>query len=275
MTTKPKFADVPFSLAHLSEIDVAPVELLEASRAAGISSIGVRLAPASPGGLAYSLATATEQTAVRQKVEQTGVSVLYIELISLSATTRAVDHLAMMETGAAIGASRICVAGDSADIALMTDKFGVICEAARPFGLAVDLEFMPFRAVTDLAMAAKIVAAADQPNGHILVDALHVYRSHSSLDLLRSLDRKLLGTFQLCDAPAVAPPADQLIGEARTRRLSPGEGGLDLRALIDALPSDIPVGIEVPTAAAYPALSPAQRLTRVVQASRAYLSETP
>lgn len=273
MSTPAKFADAAFSLAHLSEIDAAPLDLLAAASRAGIASIGVRLAPASRGGVAYPLATSAEQAAVRRTIDATGVSVLYIELISLSATTDAAAHRSMFETGAAIGAKRVCVAGDSADIALMTDKFAAVCEAARPFGLEIDLEFMPFRAVADLAMAQKIVAAARQPNGHILIDALHVYRSGSSLAELRAIDRALLGTFQLCDAPAIAPPADQLMAEARTNRLLPGRGGLDLGALIEALPADLPLGLEVPMATLMPSASVADRLTALAAASRAYLSK--
>jgi hypothetical protein len=108
--------------------------------------------------------------------------------------------------------------------------------------------------------------------GHGFVKVLHMFRTSSSLN------RRWLCTLQLCDAPAIGPPPDQLMTEACTRRLARGDGGMKLRALIHALPTDIPVGLEVPTAAEFPSLLPAARLAQVVNgqvvtATRADLSE--
>ena len=57
----------------------------------------------------------------------------------------------MLETGAAIGASRLTVGGDSADFSAVADKLAEMAELALPYGIAVDLEFMPFRPVQSLA----------------------------------------------------------------------------------------------------------------------------
>ena len=51
----------------------------------------------------------------------------------------------------------------------------------------------------------------------------------------------------------------------------PGDGGLDLRALMAALPADLPLGLEVPLAGRFPAMQPSDRLGALVRASRAYL----
>ena len=48
-------SDVPLSLAHLSELDVPPLELVELAARAGFASIGLRTSPASPGGVVYPL----------------------------------------------------------------------------------------------------------------------------------------------------------------------------------------------------------------------------
>ena len=67
---------------------------------------------------------------------------------------------------------------------------------------------------------------------------------------------------QLCDAPAQAP--DDLVAEARTRRLLPGAGELDLAALLDALPAGLAYGVEVPLASQRPDLDPGARLALLV-----------
>ena len=51
---------------------------------------------------------------------------------------------------------------------------------------------------------------------------------------------------QLCDAPSKLPALDELVHEARSDRLYPGEGELWLDEVLDVLPPGIPISIEVP-----------------------------
>jgi sugar phosphate isomerase/epimerase len=264
---------IPLSLAHLSELDVRPSDLIEMAAKAGFASIGLRTSRASPGGVEYPLRTAVEQADMRRRISATGVSVLYIEMISLSETTRASDYRPMLEAGAAIGATRLAVSGESADFSVVSEKLAELCDDASTYGIAVDIEFMPYRAVRSLSDAAEVVRRANRRNAHILVDALHVFRSGSSLEELARLDSTMVGTFQICDAPRQAPTYDELAVEARTRRLLPGQGELALVALIDALPPGIPFGVEVPLASQRPDLHPAARLALLVATTREFLKQ--
>ena len=81
------------------------------------------------------------------------------------------------------------VAGDEPDPARMTANFAALCDAAAPYGLSCDLEPMPWCSVASVRDAARIVAAADRPNGAVLVDALHFFRSASTLDDVKRLER--------------------------------------------------------------------------------------
>jgi sugar phosphate isomerase/epimerase len=261
---------MPLSIAHLSALDTPPLDYIEAAARAGFASIGLRTNPAAPGGIAYPLATATEQAGLRRRIEATAVTVDYIELISLSETTRAADYRPMLEAGAAIGATRLGVGGDSANFAVVAERMAEICDLAREYNIAVDIEFMPFRPVKTFADALQVVRMADRPNAHIMVDALHVFRSNSSLEDIKRADPRHLGTFQICDAPRVAPPADQLVTEARTRRLLPGHGELPLWELIDCMPASIPVGVELPIASQFPELDMPARLALMARATREF-----
>lgn len=261
---------MPLSIAHLSALDTPPLDYIEFAARAGFASIGLRTNPAAPGGIAYPLATAAKQAELRRRIEATGVSVMYIELIGLSETTRAADYRPMLEVGAAIGASRLGVGGDSANFAVVAERMAEICDLAREYNIAVDIEFMPFRPVKTFADAVEVVRMADRPNAHIMVDALHVFRSNSSLDDIRRANPKFLGTFQICDAPRDPPPADQLATEARTRRLLPGHGGLPLWELIDAMPADIPVGVELPIASQFPQLDAQARMQLMARSTREF-----
>ena len=147
------------------------------------------------------------------------------------------------------------VAGDDADEARMTASFAALCEAARPFGLSMDLEFMPQSDVHDAAAALRILRGADQPNAAIIVDALHVSRSRTSVATLRTIPPGWMNYAQICDGPAEIPTdRDGLNFAARQARLLPGDGAIDLVSMFAALPADLPISVEVPNQAQAPAL---------------------
>lgn len=272
-----KYTDAtPLSLAHLSELEVPPLALVDLAARAGFASIGLRTAPAVPGGIAYPLATAGERATLKRRLADTGVTVLYVEMIAITADTAPADHRAMLEIGAEIGATRLAVSGNHIDLGLVADRMAGLCEIARGCGMAVDIEFMPFRPLRSLADALEVVRRTGQPNAHVLVDALHFFRSASDAYTLAHADPRLIGTFQLCDAPLIAPTTDEtLAAEARTQRLLPGAGGLPLRALIASLPEGTPLGLELPIAGQYPNLDPVARATLMVQSTRSWLATQP
>lgn len=262
----------PLSLAHLSELDLTPDVLAEVAARAGFASIGLRTIPAIPGGTAYPLGAAGERAALRRHLRDTGIGILYIEMIALAAGLRPADHRTALEIGAELGASRLAVSGNDADQAMLADQFAALCDIARPLGIAVDLEFMPFRAVATLADALGVVQAADRPNGHVLIDALHVFRSGTPIAEIAATEARWIGTVQLCDAPATPPTGTAALAtEARTARMLPGHGGLGLQDLIAALPDGLPLGLEIPLAGQFPALDPAARTGLMVRTTRDYL----
>jgi sugar phosphate isomerase/epimerase len=256
--------NIPLSLAHLSELDVPPLQLVQLAAKAGFAAVGLRTSPASPGGIVYPLSTAAEQADMRKCLADNGMTIAEVEMVPLTASLNAADYKPMMEIGAAIGATRL-----TDDHAIIADTPAAMAEQAQPFGLAVDLEFMPFRPVKSLSDALDVLKRANHPNTHILIDTLHVFRSKSDIALFKSIDRNKLGPVQLCDGPVKAP--DDLVAEARTRRLLPGAGELDLKTLLDTLPDGLAYGVEVPLASQRPDLDAGQRLAELVTSTRRYL----
>jgi sugar phosphate isomerase/epimerase len=127
------------------------------------------------------------------------------------------------------------------------DAFAGLCRRAAEHGLLVHLEFLPWSNIPDLATAWGVVRDADQPNGGLTVDAWHYFRSGSdSTGLLRTIPGGRILGLQLCDAPAT-PEADFLHATLH-ERLLPGQGELDLAALVadlHATATDAPFGVEV------------------------------
>ncbi|MCB1744658.1 MAG: TIM barrel protein [Gammaproteobacteria bacterium] len=262
--------DTPLSLAHLSEIETPPLALLQAAGQAGFDSVGLRTLPASVNGVAYPLSSEAERQAVRARSAGAGVGVLYVELVSLQSSALDTALGTSLARGAAIGATRLAVAGDEPDTALMARRMAELCDVAALHGMAVDLEFMPYRGIATLHDALEVVSQCGRGNAHVLVDALHFFRSGSDLRELSNCPAEMLGTFQLCDAP-LAAPADR-VAEARLHRLLPGHGELPLAELLDALPAAIPMGVEVPLYTVRRDLDVADRLSLLVQATRSLLA---
>jgi sugar phosphate isomerase/epimerase len=264
-------ATTPLSFAHLGALEVGPPDLIDLAADAGFASTSLRMIQTVPGSPVYPMADRHLRRATAERMRATGVGLLYIEVLSLH---RGLDVAALepiFAAGAELGATRVLAAGDDADFDVVADKLAASCELARGYGLAIDVEFMPFRAVRSLADALDVIARAGAPNAHVLVDVLHFWRSASSLEQLGAMDRRLYGTFQICDAPA-RPPAD-LAHEARHARLLPGHGTLDIAALLRHLPDDVPIGVEVPMGLSHPELDHRQRARRMLDETRRTLAK--
>jgi sugar phosphate isomerase/epimerase len=117
------------------------------------------------------------------------------------------------------------------------------------------------------------VAAAGHPsNAGILVDALHFGRSHTTLDDIRAIPRRLLHYAQICDGEAGTHfSTEQLLHTARCERLLPGEGNIDLRGLFAALPADLPVSVEMINLERERTIDPPQWAAQCLAASRPFL----
>lgn len=116
-------------------------------------------------------------------------------------------------------------------------SYAAFCRTAEHRGLRVELEFVPFWGIRDLATAWEIVRRADRPNGTLMVDTWHLLRaSHepqAALDLLSDIPEEKVTGLQLADA-SLSPQSDTLFGEGRFRRF-PGDGELDLDTVVRLL----------------------------------------
>ena len=124
--------------------------------------------------------------------------------------------------------------------------FAGLCDRASDHGLLVHLEFLPWSRIPDLATAWQVVRAADRPNGGLMLDAWHYFRSRPDSELLRSIPGASILGIQLCDAPATPEP--EPMHATLHERLLPGEGELPLAALladVTATGTTAPLGIEV------------------------------
>lgn len=114
--------------------------------------------------------------------------------------------------------------------------------------------------------ARRVVEAAGRKNGAVLVDAIHFFRADNEFADLAGAPLRYA---QFCDAhPGRPADMQEVMRQARGDRLFPGEGALDLRGLIAALPPGLPLSLEVPVARK---LAPLERARLALEATRRLL----
>lgn len=260
----------PIGLAALTVLDLSPPHQIRTAAQAGYSHVGLRLIPATPEEVRHSIVGESQMVRdVERLLADTGIKVLDVEIFRLTPDVRIADFEPAMATASRLGARHMLVAGNDPEESRLRDSFARLSEAASRYGLHASLEPMPWTNVPTVAAARRIIGAADAVAG-VLIDAIHFFRADNTLDEIAAIPRQHLHYMQLCDARADRP-ADtaELIRQARGDRLFPGDGGLDLRGLLRALPPDIPVSLEIPVAEA---MEPLVRARRALEAAKRLLT---
>ena len=238
------------SLAHLSMISVAPVELVRAASSAGFDSVGLRLAPTSHGVDHGVLGSRQALAEIRRELDASGTSVLDVEVIRVREPERMTEPGPLIEAAALLGASWIITTIEDADVSRRTDTLGRLCAEAARAGVGISLEFMVFSAVPTLTAALSLLGAVGAANAVVLVDALHHERGGSLPEDLATVPPHLLPYIQVCDARTAGPQTDTAAAraEAVTARLLPGDGALPLETLVAMAPATAALSVEAPLA---------------------------
>jgi sugar phosphate isomerase/epimerase len=200
---------------------------------------------------------------LEQRLGDTGLAVLDVEVFRLGPETRVADFEPVMAIAARLRATDLLAHGADPEEARLVENLGRLCDLAARYGLSVNLEPMPWVDVSTVAKAARVIR---KPNAAVLVDPIHFYRAENRIEDLKGLPVRYL---QFCDARRERPAdMQEMIRQARNDRLFPGEGGLDLRGLLAALPADLPMSLEIPHAGG---LEPRERARRALAATRELL----
>jgi sugar phosphate isomerase/epimerase len=253
-------------LAALTVLELPHEEQIRVAAQTGYSHAGLRLVPVVGQPYQHRF----DVSSVERTLVETGVRVLDVEVFRLTPETKVSEFEAVLEASARLEATELLVHGADPDEARLAGTFGGLCDLAARYGLAANLEPMPWVDVSNVARAMRILDLAARPNGGLLVDAIHFFRGGDTPEGLSRVPRSRLRYAQLCDArPGMPAQMEEVIRQARSDRLFPGEGGLDLRALLRALPAGIPLSLEVPVSQK---LAPLERARRALEATKAILA---
>lgn len=236
------------SLAHLTVLSLPPPEMIRVAARTGYQAVGLRLIAVTEDSPGYPLMNdAVMMRETKAALADTGLRLSDIELVKITPEIDVAALEPFIAAGAALGARRVITAPYDADHARLAHSLDAIARLTEPYGLTALLEFYPWTTVPDLATAAGIVAAAGAANVGILLDTLHFDRSGSLPSQIEHLPPHWLPMVHVCDAPAEKPTTvEGLLHTARAERLPPGEGGIDIAAVLQRIPRDAVLALEVP-----------------------------
>lgn len=244
-------ADRVLSLHHLSVLRATPAELVDAAAAAGFGHCGIRLVSPDTGNHMNGIVEdrRARRDLVRRCAER-GVAVLDIEAVWLRPASDVSALHPALEAAAELGARHILTVAHDHERSRLVDNLGRLADVAAQFGLKVPLEFITYTAVPDLATAWRLVQEVDRDNVAVLIDTLQFFRAGADFAGLADIPADRVPYVQICDGRAESPHGEEALRqEARTDRLCPGEGDLDVVRLIAALPPQVPLSVEAPTLA--------------------------
>lgn len=264
-------------IENISVFGLPPVEFVGLAADLGCQHISTGLISFSFGVCDYPPFSLRDDAVLRRELiavmRDRGVSISLGEGCTIRESVSAEHYAGDLDLFAELGTERINTVSMDPDFTRTCDAFAVLAEMAAERGLRITTELAPSLTICDLPSALAAVRHVGRPDFRLLIDTMHVVRSGSGPADLAALDPGLIDYVQLCDAPRTNRFASYH-EEAMFERMVPGEGELDLPALLAVLPADRVYALEVPLrSAALAGEGPRERMGRCVTAARRLLAE--
>lgn len=263
-----------FSIAHLTVMGLAPPELVYVAARAGYDYVSPRLIymglPGEPNWGLHDKPQMLRET--KRALAATGLRVHDIELARILKDVDPASYRPALEVAAELGARAVLSSIWVDDRSMYVEKFGALCDLAKPLGLTVDLEAVPIAAVRTLAGALDVLHAVDRDNAGLMVDTHHFHRARDNPADLEAVPRRWFHFAQICDAVGEIPSdREKMIHILRAERLYLGEGGIDVAGILRHIPP-VPLSIELPHLKRAHEWGYTEHAFRCLESARAYLA---
>jgi sugar phosphate isomerase/epimerase len=258
-------------LGHLT-INADPLETIDVAAAAGFRSVSIRVAGRRKSDpFRQILGNVSALKELRQRLDDTGLRLSSMMPHQFNEET-VPDDLKQYAEAALILRPDYILCNDYIPDDGVLDMVASLLDDVASQKIKVTLEFVAYTQAKSLADSLAKIKRFGKPGLEVLIDSLHLNRSGGTNAEVAAVPREQLALVQLCDAKRLThkPTIQELMIEARTARLAPGEGELDLYGFLDALPRDVEIEYEVP----HPAdthLPPLEKAKRAYTAFRSFL----
>lgn len=244
-------------LHHVTVNDVTPLELVDMAAMLGCAE--VCLFTHIPRHLPQTLFPLVDRTILpdlKAALRHHAVRVANIEFFPISPDAPIDDYADALALGGELGARGAVVHIHDPDEARAVDTLGRLSDLAAKNGLRIGLEFMGLTPTcASIGHAARYVEQVGRPNIGIGMDPLHLIRTGGTADDVRAVPASAFTYAQICDGRGLHR-SDNYLPEALDR-LMPDDGDFPLADIMAALPVDIAIDVEVPSASRIAAGRPA------------------
>jgi sugar phosphate isomerase/epimerase len=235
-------------LAPTTLPEVAPLEYIDAAIHAGYDAVGLR--PHKSPGLPFHpvVGNASLIAEIKAMLKDANMPVFDAFSCYVEPETKMSHFTASLALSAELGGKYIVTIGNDTNYARMRDNFGLFCDEAARFNLIPTIEFVPPRPLCTMTMAVRMIKESRRGTGAICLDPMHFMRVGGSGAEIRSYGAKYFPYTQLNDGvlfPGEPNPA-HFRKMRQGKRKMPGEGDVPLYELLNALPANLPLSIEIP-----------------------------
>jgi 3-dehydroshikimate dehydratase len=145
---------------------------------------------------------------------------------------RKFDLMGELGTGLVLLCSSVAVESIG-ETARVVEDFTMLGDRAAKHGIRVGFEALAWgRHIRDVAQAWDVVNQCNHPNIGLIIDSFHTLVRKNDPDQIRSIPGNRIFFVQIADAPAIEMDVLQL---SRQHRMLPGEGDLDVDAVVSAV----------------------------------------
>lgn len=234
-----------YSLDQTSAVGLTPLAAIDIAADAGFRYVGLGVEQASgEAGIHDLVNQPLLMRETKARLLKTGMRVWNVGVASMDPAHDHSAYQALLEAGAALGATYVVARLPDPDRSRATERFAALCDMAEQLGLGVSLQFLAGTETPDLGEAARVLRAANRPKAGILVDAQQFHGSGSSLAELKALPREWFSWAQFGGLEESAPASGEAINpQATPVRRSASGGAIDIKKLIASLPADIVVSL--------------------------------
>ena len=264
-----------YSLAHLTVLSLTPPEVVDVAARTGYRYVSLRLTRVTPDEPLYDLAhDRLLMKETKARLHATGLKVLDVELFRMDPSLEPESF----HSGAG-GHGRAGCPSDHRPAARSGSRagHGALCAPLRPRQAAWHLRQPRVSALdrdgqpggSRQSRAGCRQGQCRHPGRHLALRPLQLEPRGAG-----QAAREWFRFAHVCDAPKEIPPTTEgIIRTARAERLFPGEGGIDVRGILDRLPPNIPYSLEIPRLTMSKAVGPEEVARLALRVTRSHLEE--